>query len=185
MSGNGTLRNFKSMLAEAALPETVVPVCLRGDLAADHELAERELEQAQQQAADSLAGNGAAEIVERIEGLEAQMRERTYDFRLRALSKPGFRALVKDHPPRRDADDKVVEEDKYIGVDSTTFFDAMIRACLVDPELNDEEWAALNEALTDRQYADLSDAAWGLNRHEVDVPFSRAASRMKRDSSAE
>lgn len=184
MSGNGTLRNFKSMLAEAALPETVVPVCLRGDLAADHEVLERELEQAQKQATDSLAGNGAAEIAERIRGLEEQMREHTYDFRLRALPRRAWRDLVAAHPPRRGDDNEIVDADR-MGVNGETFFDAMIRACLVDPELADEEWAALNEALTDRQYDSISDAAWALNRREIDVPFSRAASRMRERSDAE
>jgi hypothetical protein len=33
-------------------------ICLRGDLAADHEAAERELEQAEKTSADSLAGSG-------------------------------------------------------------------------------------------------------------------------------
>jgi hypothetical protein len=184
VSGKSTLRNFKSMLAEAALPETTVQICLRGDLAADHELAERELEQAQKQAPDSLAGNGAAAIAERIEGLEAQMREHTYDFRLRALPRPAWRALVASHEPRRTADNEIDPADR-MGVNSETFFDAMIRACLVDPELDDAEWAQLNEALTDMQYENLSDAAWALNRREVDVPFSRAASRMRRTSGDE
>jgi hypothetical protein len=184
MSGNGTLRNFKSMLAEAALPETTVQICLRGDLVADHELAERELELAQKQAVDSLAGNGAAAIAERIEGLEAQMREHTYDFRLRALPRPAWRALVAGHEPRRGDDNEIRAEDR-MGVNAETFFPAMIRACLVDPELTDDEWAQLNEALTDRQFDDLSDAAWGLNRREVDIPFSRAASRMRRTSADE
>jgi hypothetical protein len=184
MSGKSTLRNFKSMLAEAALPETVVPVCLRGDLAADHELAERELEQAQKAATDSLAGNGAAEIAERIEGIEGQMREHSYDFRLRALPRREWRELVAAHPARRDENNKILDEDS-MGVDSSTFFDAMIRACLVDPELDDAEWEALNAALTDRQFDDLSSAAWGLNRREIDIPFSRAASRMRRATAAE
>jgi len=184
VSGKSTLPNFKTMLAEAALPETVVPVCLRGDLAADHELAERELELAQKQTVDSLAGNGAAEIAERIEGLEAQMREHTYDFRLRALPRRAWRELVAAHPPRRGDDNEIVDTDRA-GVNAATFYDAMIRACLVDPELADDEWAALNEALTDRQYGDLSDAAWYLNRREVDIPFSRAASRMRQASAAE
>jgi hypothetical protein len=184
MSGKGTLRNFKSMLAEAALPETTVQICLRGDLAADHELAERELEQAQKTATDSLAGNGAAAIVERIEGLEAQMREHTYDFRLRALRRPQWRDLVAAHPPRRSEDGEILLQDRTL-VNSETFFDAMIRACLVDPELDDEDWKQLNDALTDMQYETLSEAAWALNRREVDVPFSLAASRMKRDFAAE
>lgn len=185
MSGKSTLKNFKAMLAEAKLPEATVMICLRGDLTADHEAAERELEQAEKAGADSLAGSGVGEIVDRIEALEAEMREHTYEFRLRALPRRDWRALVTEHPPRRGDDKELLEPDKYIGVNGETFYDAIIRACLVDPELNDDEFEQLTSALTDRQYDELSDAAWGLNRREVDIPFSRAASRMKRDSAAE
>jgi hypothetical protein len=184
VSGKGTLKNFKTMLAEAKLPEATVMICLRGDLAADHEALERQLEQAEKTGAESLAGSGAGELADRILALEDEMREHTYEFRLRALPRPKWRALVAEHPPRKDADGGVVDTDR-IGVNAETFYDAIIRACLVDPELTDEEFEQLAEALTDRQYDELSDAAWGLNRREVDIPFSHAASRMKRDSAAE
>jgi hypothetical protein len=183
VSGKAT-KNFKTMLAEAKLPESTVMICLRGDLAADHEAAERELKRAEEASADSLAGSGAGELVDRIEALEVQMREHTYEFRLRALPKPRWRALVAEHPPRRDGDNGIVDSDR-IGVNAETFYDAIIRACLVDPELDDDEWAQLVDALTDRQYDDIADAAWSLNRREVDIPFSHAASRMKRASSGE
>jgi hypothetical protein len=160
VSGKATLKNFKTMLAEAKLPESTVMICLRGDLAADHEAAERELKRAEEASADSLAGSGAGELVDR------------------------WRALVAEHPPRRDGDNGIVDSDR-IGVNAETFYDAIIRACLVDPELDDDEWAQLVDALTDRQYDDIADAAWSLNRREVDIPFSHAASRMKRASSGE
>jgi hypothetical protein len=185
VSGKSTLKNFKAMLAEAKLPESTVPICLRGDLAADHEAFERELEQAEKAGAESLAGSGAGELADRILALEDEMREHTYDFRLRALPRTEWRALCQSHPPRRGDDNEIMEPDKYVGIDTEAFYPAMIRACLVDPELTDEEFEQLLDALTDRQFEDLSDAAWGLNRREVDIPFSRAASRMKRDSAAE
>jgi hypothetical protein len=185
VSGKGTLKNFKAMLAEAKLPERTVEICLRGDLVADHETAERQLEQADKQGSDSLAGSGAGEIADRLEALEQEMREHTYEFRLRALPKPAWRKLCGEHPPRRGEDNETVEPDRYVGINAETFYEAMIRSCLVDPELDDESWAQLSEALTDRQFEDLSDAAWAVNRREVDIPFSRAASRMKRDSAAE
>jgi hypothetical protein len=175
VSGKSTLRNFKAMLAEAKLPERTVQICLRGDLVADHEAAERELEQAQRSATNSLAGNGAAAIAERIEALEAQMREHTYDFRLRALSRHDFRSLQVAHPPRDD--DRL---DKAYGVNADTFFPALIQACTADPELDDAGWADLLEKLTDFQFSDLFLTAWRLNTNEVDIPFSLAASRMRR-----
>jgi hypothetical protein len=184
VSGKGTLKTFKAMLAEAKLPEATVLICLRGDLAADHETAERELEQAEKRGADSLAGSGVGELVDRIEALEADMREHTYEFRLRALPRPQWRQLCTEHPPRKAEDGSVVDTDR-IGVNAETFYDAIIRACLIDPELTDQEFEQLVGALTDRQFDELADAAWGLNRREVDVPFSHAASRMKRASSGE
>jgi hypothetical protein len=181
VSGNGTMRSFKAMLAEAKLPERTVQICLRGDLVADHEAAERELEQAQRNPANSLAGSGAAEIAERIEALELEMREHTYDFRLRALPRHTFRALQVGHPPR-DGE----KQDAGFGVNAETFFPALIRATVVDPELDDAEWTdLLDTRLTDYQFQELALGAWMLNAREVDIPFSRAASRLKRATADE
>ena len=154
------------------------------DAALRRRTSERKLEQAEKQGSDSLAGSGAGALVDQIESLEQEMREHTYEFRLRALPKPAWRKLCGEHPPRRGEDSEIVPTD-LIGVNAETFYDAIIRACLVDPELNDEQWEQLVGSLTDRQYDELADAAWGLNRREVDIPFSHAASRMKRDSAAE
>lgn len=184
MSGKSTLKSFKMMLAEAKLPETTVMICLRGDLAADHEAAERELRQAQDRTPDSLAGNGAGDIADRITALEDQMREHTYEFRLRALPRLAWRELVAEHPPRKGDDGKVVDAD-LIGVNADTFYDAIIRACLVDPELDDGEFGQLTGSVTDRQYDELAEAAWGLNRREVDIPFSHAASRARQATGGE
>jgi hypothetical protein len=181
MSGKGTMRSFKTMLAEAKLPERTVQICLRGDLVADHEAAERELEQAQRNAATSLAGNGAAEIAERIEALEGRMREHTYDLRLRALPRSEFRSLQVAHPPREGE-----KLDAGFGVNGETFFPALIRATVVDPVLDDAEWADLLDThLTDFQFNDIALSAWGLNAREVDIPFSLAASRLRRATGAE
>jgi hypothetical protein len=187
MSGQSTMKNFKKMLGEAKRPERSVPLCLRGDLVADFEQVERELEAAQKKSSDSLAGGGIAKLVDQLDALTEQMRDHTYDVRLRAMPKPEFRALVAAHPPRRAEDSsEIVERDRYVGVNSETFFDALIRACVVDPELDDAEWKTLlEETLTDKQFDALSDAAWYLNRGDVDIPFSRAASRLKQASETE
>ncbi len=178
-------QDFKAMLATARLPERTVPICMRGDLMADHEAAERELELAQKDPVDSLAGNGGTALVERIESLQAQMRDFTAQMRMRALPKPQFRALIAAHPPRKGDDGTVVDADKFVGINADTFFDALIIASLVDPKLSEAEFAELAAVLTDRQYDQLSNTAWELNRAEVDVPFSLAASRAKRTIDAE
>lgn len=176
--------DLKTMLAAAHLPERTVPVCLRGDLAAEHEELERRLDEANRRPAESLAGNGAGELADRLEELEAEMRAATVTFRLRALPKPVWRALLAAHPPRQDDDGNPIAEDTAIGINMETFWDAMIRACLVDPMVDDETWdmmAGPDGKLTDRQLGQLADAAWAANRGDVSVPFSRAASQMRRN----
>lgn len=184
MSGKSTLPNFKTMLAGAKLPEKTVPVCLRADLVAEFETAERELKERQRVENNSL-NSGVGDLVDRIESLRAQMKTNTYPFRLRAMPKPAWRKLIAEHPPRRDGDE-IHESDRLIGINVSTFFEALVRVSVVDPPLSDDEWKKLvEETLTDGQFDTLSDAAWGLNRGEVDVPFSRAASSLSRTSGDE
>jgi len=180
MSGKATLKNFKAMLAEARLPERTVEVCLRGDLVAEHEQAERELEAAERKASNSLAGDGVGPIVDRIEALEQQMREHVIVFTLRALPRSAWRSLLSDHPPRVGSDGQVVDDDRHIELNVDTFYVDLVRRSIVDPEIDDEDWAALTDRLTDKQFGDLAGAAWMLNRSEIDIPFSRAASRARR-----
>jgi hypothetical protein len=180
--------DFKTLLADAALPERTVPLCLRGDLVAEHEELDRRLEEANRRPADSLEGNGAGDLVDQIEALQARMQASTVVFRLRALPKPAWRALIAAHPPRRDTDGNPLQEDAAIGLNMETFFDAITRACLVYPVIDDETWAMMAGPagkLTDRQLGQLSDAAWAVNRGEIDVPFSHAASRARRTTGGE
>lgn len=181
MSGKGTLKNFKTMLAEAKRPEHTVEVCLRGDLVAQHEQLEVALEQAQKNRTDSLDGDGVGELVDAIQDLEARMHDNTYPFVFRALPKPAYRALVAAHPPRED--DK---RDGSMMFNVDTFYPAAIRACVIDPVLDDAEWTdLLDEKLSDRQFTELGLAVLAVNIGEVSVPFSLAASRAKRTTAAE
>lgn len=180
-------KTVKELIRAAKLPEKAVPICLHADLVAEVEAAERELADAQRHPADSLAAGGKArQVAERIEALRQQMFDHTVDFRLRALARPAWRALMEGHAPRKDDKGQVDERDKYVGVNVSTFFDALVRASVVEPELDVEDWRLLlDERLTDRQFDQLADAAWSLNRRDVDIPFSLAASRMLQSSGPE
>lgn len=171
--------SIKTLIRQARLPERTVQVCLDAALVAEIEQAERELAQAERERGDSLAGGARPRaIAERIEALRQQMHDRMVVFRLRAMPRPQWAAFLDEHPPRKTDSGEVDERDKYIGVNVDTFFPALIRRSVVEPELDDEDWdLLLNERLTSRQFDDLANAAWSLNRREVDVPFSLAASR--------
>lgn len=187
MSGRGTLKSFKELMAGAKLPEATVPTCLRGDLAAEHEQLNAELEQLEAEAVDSLAGNGGAELAERIRELEQEMRDSTYPIKLRALSRPDFRAFLAKFPPRLDAEGKASEHplDGAYGIDTDAGFEYLVRVSIVDPELDDADFTELLSKLTDSQFESLVVAAWRLNKGDVDVPFSRAASRLNRLTAGE
>lgn len=187
------MSSIKDRLTKARLPERSILLCLNGDLVARHEEAERELEAAQKRPNDSLAGNGTAEIAERIEALEAEMREASETFVLRALpqkrnprdDRPSWRELLDRHPPRRGDDGEIVEADKSMLLNTETFYEDLVRECVVSPELDGEDWETLFGVITNGQYGDLHLAAWLLNRGDIDVPFSLAASRMRRATAAE
>lgn len=181
------MSTYRERRKDAQRAERTVPICLAGNLVADWESADRELQRAQKEGSDSLEGGGVGELVDRVRALESQMREHTDQFRLRAMSRHEFRALVAAHAPRVDDGGDPIPEDAQIGVNRETFFPALIRASVIDPVLDDEDWAWLLGAtddgvLTDRQVGDLEDTAWFLNRGEVNVPFSRVASIVSRSS---
>jgi hypothetical protein len=197
--------DFKTKMKQARLPERSVPVCLRGDLVADHEALDRKLKQLQDRPADGMEDTGTGALVEQLEALQAEMADATEQFRLRALPGPKYRALKSAHPPRREGDEPD-QIDANLGFNREMFLPELIRLSVVEPTLDHEDWRELlgdsdeerarlvaegkadevvDGLLTDRQFGDLADAAYFLNRGEIGVPFSFAASRAKRTSADE
>lgn len=188
--------DFAEKLKRAKLPERTVTLCLNGDLQAEFEQADAVLSGLVENPPDSLdTGTDAAR--ERVEFITEQMREASQVFRFRALPPPDWDALLAEHPPRQGEDGEPVKDDA-VGVNTATFYDAVIRTCCVDPVPTDEQWRYLlgdNPAraeelkaegkpvekgvLSSRQFGQLADAAWRVNRSAVDVPFSRAVSVLK------
>ncbi|MEU4367556.1 hypothetical protein [Micromonospora chersina] len=194
------MSDIKKRIKNARLPEKTVPVCLRGDLVAEFEDLERRLEEALRTPATSAEDDRSAVIAERMEELRSQMIEETTSFRLRAMPKPRWREFIGEHPPRQLEDGELDERDRLIGVNVDTFYDALIRQSVVNPALDEDDWLDLlggvrkgedgveeeiEGVLTSRQFDELADAAWALNRREISVPFSPAASRMTRSSATE
>ncbi|WP_353707604.1 hypothetical protein ABRQ22_17235 [Cellulosimicrobium sp. ES-005] len=169
-------------------PEKTVPLCLDAALQADWEQAEEDLRRAQQEPGDDrLVGNAkASSLARRVRELESKMLADTVHFRLRALSRSEWAKFVAKHPPR-EGDDL----DKAQGINREAFFEDVIPESIIavtradTPEDFDpgDDWGPLADEMTDRQYSDFAQAVFLLNRGEVSVPFSRAASRLSRDSS--
>lgn len=173
------------------LPETDVPLCLKGSLQAAYEKAQRDLEQAEANAdVARIRGRRLAEedphraLRTRIAELAEEMQPHILLLRLRALSRPKFRKLRTEHPPRQD-DGKVMDVDQAVGVNIETFFDALVRRCVagsvdvdaageetVEPLTDEYVTMLLDERISDGQWKTLADSAWSINRRDVALPFS-------------
>lgn len=168
------------LLAAAKLPERTVELCLRGDLQAEWETLQREYEEAKRAAGSSLGAPAAgAEIATAIAELEAAMAGAVLTLRMRAMNRKAFKDLGLAHPPRPDD-----QRDKMYGFNVESFSAALIRACCVDPELDDEQWERLLEVITPAQWQALADTCEVLNHSAVDVPFSSNGSPRAPDSAA-
>lgn len=170
------MANFDDILKAAKLPEDSVPICLRGDLQRRHEELERDLEEARDtdDQGSSLADGGKArKVAEEIQRVEREMREHTHPFAFRALPSREYRELVQDHKPREGD-----QLDALYGVNMSTFPAVLIAACCIDPVMTLEQVEELLGLLTEGQMMDLFMCAANLNRGQVDVPKSAAASAI-------
>lgn len=164
---------LSDLIKSAKLPERTIQHCVRGDIVADVERLERELSSLKTQ--DSrLTGNPEARaLAEQIEALREEMSESVIEFTLRALPRRAFQKLLASHPARDD--DKY---DRSIGYNRETFVDALVRASVAAPEVSEEDWETIVDAMTAAQWEDFANVAAALNMEQVSVPFSRSASRI-------
>lgn len=177
-------REVQALIKAGRRPERTVSICMRADLQAEVQEVERqimELEKAPA-GAESLAGDPRArELSARHDLLRAQMIEHSVEFRLRGLSRRRWTELVAQYPPGKDN-----EADQMLGIAMDDFTEALVRQCTVEPELDDEDWDhLLGEVLTDGTYTLLGSAAWGVNKRDVNIPFSPAASQLRQTSDSE
>lgn len=159
------------MLDTAALPERTVDVCLRGDLYAQWETLNRELEDLVSGAESMGDPEGAPVLREWIADAEGQMGAATLTLRLRALPKREADRIIVDNPAREG--NKV---DASVGFNMEAVEVATIRACCVEPELNDARWAKFAAVLTASQWRTIMSACDALNYTALDLPFLSAGS---------
>jgi hypothetical protein len=173
-------KDITELLGQARLPERSVEICLRGDLVAELEEIDRQYAQLPEGDGRLTSGAPRRRLAEQAAALREQMQDSTIVFRLRGLSRRTWDALVKQHPPIQD-----VEEHKAFGYNTDTFFDALVRASLVDPTLDPQQWEQLLETVTTSQWRKLAFTAQILSTNDVSVPFSKAASAMTGNSEPE
>lgn len=168
------------IIGQVRRPEKTVPICLAGDLQAEFEDLERDLAVARDQPAEGTLAGGAnpmaTQIAQQIMELRERMREHTTVFRFRGLPRKEYSDLVAKCPP--------TEEQKRQGsdVDWDVFPVRLVAACCVSHEMDEEAAGQLADALTQAQWDSLYAASFSVNKRDVDVPFSYAASAILQSS---
>lgn len=173
-------KSTKERLKAARLPERSVSVCLRGDLIADIQELERELEamvkaEATDKRMSSKSGQKAK--ADEIQAKQAEMAEESISFRLRALTATRWRELARKYPPPKDDTAK-------LGVDLIPFMGEAIPLSVVSPDdMDDEDWETFTDNVPSSELSKLMSAVWELNTEGVDIPKSLIASVVSRRNS--
>lgn len=161
-----------------ARPVKTVEVCYRGDLLAEFEEKQRELDVLMENRQTMADGGHRQRVATEIEALREQMRDETETWRLQGRTHTEYQAIVLSHPPR--AGNKI---DETLGYNDSTFHDELIRACLIEPKIPDEELTELLAEMSSGQFEIVAVTAINVSRRKVDVPFSYAASAALQSSS--
>jgi hypothetical protein len=160
-------------------------VCLDETLVKEHAELVAERDAALDATRGSLAGGATPELDAQIAEALERIQDATITLTFQALSRPRFRELCDAYPPRTDADGKLTHPEDVRGVNIDAFTERVIPLSLVDPKLDPATLKLLlDEHVNDRQYWDIANVIWDLNRAKVDLPFSSAASTKTRTSSA-
>lgn len=174
MSKNG--KRTVAEIKEAARPrETKVSMCLSGDLAADAEYIQGQIEALGGRRTDPTslgAVDPRAALESELAEIHELMRENMVTFRFRALGGKAYSDLLAAHPGRNS--DEAWNPD--------TFTPALISASAIDPEMTPDELDDLLKVLNDEQATELWRAAFRANRTSISVPFSPADSRSPSSS---
>jgi hypothetical protein len=167
--------DVSAIIAGAKRPERTLELCLRADLVAELEDAQRRLQAEKERSRTSLADGGFAdELKAELDRIKEAAREHTIVFRFRALNHFEVQALIRDLPPRED-----VKNDKIVGFNQDALTWHLFRKCCYDPELSDDDVTALigsvdevgNGILSPSQWRRLDETLDALNFAARDIPF--------------
>ena len=175
------MTSIKDRLAAAKLPERSIQVCLRGDLAAEFDELERKLREVREDAGPRRVAtkSEAAEIAGKMRELQEQMRAEMVTLRVRALPRAEWQKIVRDNPPREDN-----AGDMAVGGNLTGIMEHAIPRCVVEPEMDAEDWEQFNNVISAGDYDQLMTVVFDVNRSGASVPKSRLASLVMSESDA-
>ncbi|MEO3978769.1 hypothetical protein [Streptomyces sp. CAU 1734] len=160
--------DISEILKKAKAREKSVFICLAGDLLAEADRLEKQLQETTEEfRADSLASANPAEKLSReLKAVREKMRKAEVEFRFRALGARAYSDLLAAHPGKEPGE----------GFDPDTFPQALVSACAVDPVMTPEQAGELFEVLNEGQRNTLMQGAYDVNNETASLPFSVTAS---------
>lgn len=179
--------DLDALLDEADWATEEVPICLKGSLVKRFEQADADLQAAQAEFdAHASANLPTASVAEErnaklaaLQAVQAEMHDHEIVITVSQIEKAAYAKIELDSQPPREGN----RLDAMLGADTSKFYDALLRACIVAPAMSEAQYDRLMGRITDLQFDRLAQAAVKLNR-EMDgtIPFSYAASVLTLDS---
>lgn len=171
-------QDIESIIDDAEPAETVVTICIKGNLRARYDRLETKLGSLVETVAN-LAGNPekaaiAAEMAELVDQMHTWERQ----FTLRAVTpRRAWRNLVAKRPVKTPD----INDDEYVDL-YHPWLCGVVAATALDPAMSSEQVERLADKLSDGDWQKLANAAWLVNDDSRDIPFSAAASALLRSS---
>ena len=168
------MADIGEILGSAKPMEHDVTICVRGDLLAEYEAAERELQEIGDFKGERMSPTEEQRrAAQRVVDIREEMKKAQHTFRFRALGAKAWSDLQAGHPPRDGHDERW---------NLTSFPAALIAACAADPVMDQAQVYALFEVLAEGERDQLFTAAWIANTGKVGIPFSSRASKILESS---
>jgi hypothetical protein len=160
--------DIKAVLAAARPREVSVRICVAGDLGAEAERIEAELDRLEGVPRSSLGeASGRAALVAELDEVIALMRDAEVEFRFRGIPPKTWSDTVAQHPARNEAE----------AWNADTLPVDLIAASCISPVMSVEDVQALYDVLPAGARTELWNAAYTASRGgAVQIPTSRAAS---------
>jgi hypothetical protein len=172
--------DLDAILANATVAERVVPVYMDRAGVGEIEQLNKALEARQTQVSGRMSSDPECQrIAQEIDAVQERIRASLINVRLQEMPGPEWRKLKRQHPPL--PQDKV---QNVLGMNTATFFEPAVKACMVEPVMSDEQYQLFLDKIRDGQWTALANAVLELNQENATVPLSRAASLILQSTAA-
>lgn len=181
---SNTVKSVKDKLKGLQRPRRAFRLNTRGDLRAQIELLDAELVTLRNREKDRPASSmritdtsDSQALAARIQGLQDEMEESWLDLEVETQRYADWEEFKRKNPPREGNE---VDANAGFNFDKLVF--EFVPKCVVEPELDAEDWEAIFDYCSPADLRNLGSTVYALHQIGTDIPLSRAASAVMRQS---